>query len=165
MRRSILILFALGYGVALPAQILPSNGPRPAAPSEKIWHPAATPKGGVAWATLESTKEVALTDRNGFVHTTPAFSGAVKALAGKRVRVSGYMMPLQNGEKQSHFVLLAYPPDCPFHLNPAAYQFIEIKSQVPLPFSNDVFTLEGTFLLSGQDGSGVFYRILDGRPV
>ena len=74
------------------------------------------------------------------------------------------MLPLQNGAKQTHFVLLAYPPDCPFHLNPAPMQFIEVKSATPVPIGNDVVTMEGLLSLHGEDEQGIFYRFTDARP-
>lgn len=138
---------------------------RPAAPTESVWKPAATPPGGVAWAVLESTKEITRTGKNGYVYSKPDFPAQVQALKGKTVKVSGYMMPLQNGKTQTHFVLLAYPPDCPFHLNPSPMQFIEVKTSKALAFDYGVKTVEGTLELLGQDEGGVFYRIYDGRPL
>ncbi|MBC7168779.1 DUF3299 domain-containing protein [Phenylobacterium sp.] len=155
-----LTLLALGG----PAAAL-SQSTRPAAPTESVWKPADTPKGGVSWATLESTKEITRTGKDGYIYSKPAFSPAVQALRGKTIKVSGYMMPLQNGKAQTHFVLLAYPPDCPFHLNPAAMQFIEVKTSRPVAFDYGVKTIEGTLQLAGEDEGGVFYRIYDGRAL
>lgn len=136
---------------------------RPLAPTESVWKPAATPPGGVSWAVLESTKEVTRTGKDGYIYSKPAFAPAVQALKGKTVKVSGYMMPLQNGASQTHFVLLAYPPDCPFHLNPAPTQFIEVKTAKPVAVSSGVVVIEGALQLLGEDEGGVFYRIYDGR--
>jgi uncharacterized protein len=147
---------------AVPASAAMQEG-RPLKPSETVWKPAPTPQGGVSWAVLESTKEITRKDANNMIWSKPAFTPQVKALAGKRIKVNGYMMPLQNGEKQTHFVLLAYPPDCPFHLQPAPMQFIEVRTSKPIAFDYDVRTIEGTLTLHGQDESGVFYRISDGR--
>lgn len=157
---SILVLAAVGGSPALAAL-----QKRPAAPTEAVWRPAETPPGGVSWATLESTKEVTRTDKEGLIRSKPIFSAPVKALAGKKIKVNGYMLPLQKGAKQTHFVLLAYPPDCPFHLNPAPMQFIEVKTSQPATFSYDVLTIEGTLQLSGQDEAGIFYKIYDGRTL
>jgi len=149
---------------AVPASAAMQQG-RPLAPSETVWKPAPTPPGGVSWAVLESTKEITRKDGAGMIWSKPAFSPQVKALAGKRIKVNGYMMPLQNGEKQTHFVLLAYPPDCPFHLSPAPMQFIEVRTKGPLPFDYNVRTIEGTLTLHGEDEGGVFYKISDAREV
>ncbi|MCG2842053.1 DUF3299 domain-containing protein [Sandaracinobacter sp. RS1-74] len=133
-------------------------------PSESVWTAAPTPKGGVSWAVLESTKETTRLDKEGLIRSKPIFPPGIKALAGKRIKVSGYMLPLQNGARQTHFVLLAYPPDCPFHLNPAPMQFIEVRSATPVPVSNDVVTVEGLLSLHGEDEQGIFYRFTDAKP-
>lgn len=151
--------------LAHPAAAQSQAKARPAAPTESVWKPAATPPGGVAWSVLESTKEITRTGKDGFLYSKPAFTPQVLALKGKSIRVSGYMMPLQNGKTQTHFILLAYPPDCPFHLNPAPMQFIEVKTTKPIAFDYGVKTIEGALLLSGEDEGGVFYRIYDGKPL
>ncbi|HMP63366.1 MAG TPA: hypothetical protein PKA17_09905, partial [Phenylobacterium sp.] len=60
---------------------------------------------------------------------------------------------------------LAYPPDCPFHLNPGPMQFIEVKTTKGVPFDYSVKTIEGVLELAGQDEGGVFYRMTDGRAL
>jgi hypothetical protein len=134
-----------------------------AAHSGTVWKPADTPPGGISWALLESTGETTRRDKEGYIIAKPVFPPAVLALAGKTVKVAGYMMPLQNGRLQTHFVLLAYPPDCPFHLNPNPMQFIEVRTTKPMAFDYEVKTIEGTLELTGYDESGVFFRIADGR--
>jgi hypothetical protein len=142
-----------------------ATSPRPSAPTETVWKPADTPPGGVAWSLLESTKEITRTDSDGFIVSKPDFPAAVRALNGKSVKVSGSMMPLENGARQTHFVLLAYPPDCPYHLNPNPTQFIEVKAKSGLPFDYKVKTIQGKLELHGQDESGIFYKIFDATPV
>lgn len=160
-RTAILLMAgALGW-LAAPAAAIQPGGP---APTQEVWKPAATPPGGISWALLESTKEIQRT-QDGIIYSRPQFPPQVKALAGKRVKVSGYMMPLQNGERQTHFVLLAYPPGCPYHMHAGPTQLIEVKSKAPIAFNYDVLTIEGTLELGGQDERGVFYRIPDARAV
>lgn len=151
--------------IASPAAAALQQQARPAAPSEAVWKPADTPPGGIAWSLLESTKEITRTDAKGYIRSKPIFPPGVQALDGKVVKVAGYMMPLQNGALQKHFVLLAYPPDCPFHLNPNPMQFIEVKSPAGLGFDYRVKVITGTLKLGGHDEGGIFYRIWDARPV
>ncbi|MCR5876247.1 DUF3299 domain-containing protein [Phenylobacterium sp. J426] len=160
--RRALLVSSLGL-VAAPAHAL-QRQQRPAAPTEAVWKPADTPPGGIAWSLLESTKEITRTDAKGYIRSKPVFPPKVKALDGKPVKVAGYMMPLQNGTLQKHFVLLAYPPDCPFHLNPNPMQFIEIKSTVGFGFDYRVKVLKGTLKLGGHNEEGIFYRIWDAQP-
>ncbi|MEL6874770.1 MAG: DUF3299 domain-containing protein [Pseudomonadota bacterium] len=130
-----------------------------------IWKPAKTPKGGVSWKTLEATGETTRKDKNGYVVSKPVFTPRVKALAGKRIKVAGWMMPLQNSPKQSNFVLLAYPPGCPFHFHAAPNQFIEIVADIPFPTNEKkVHVVSGVLELTGQDESGIFYRLKAASP-
>ena len=134
-------------------------------PSETVWKPAPTPPGGVAWSVLESTKETTRKDQNNMIRSKPIFPAAVKALNGKRIKVNGYMLPLENGASQSHFVLLAYPPDCPFHLNPLPMQFVEVRAATPIKVSYDVRTIEGVLTLHGDDEQGIFYKFSDAKEL
>jgi hypothetical protein len=162
LNRRLLTLSLFGLGVS-PA--LAAFEERQIGPTESVWKPADTPPGGVAWSLLESTKETTRKDKNGFIVTKPVFPPQVQALKGKVIKVAGYMMPLTNGATQRHFVLLAYPPDCPFHLNPNPMQFIEVRTKVGVKFDYDVKTIQGTLQLTGQDESGIFYKISDGVVV
>src|SRR5512140_2558427 len=44
----------------------------------------------------------------------PAFDQPLLVLNQKTQRVQGFMMPLEPGEKQNHFLLSAVPLSCPF---------------------------------------------------
>jgi hypothetical protein len=132
---------------------------------EDVWKPAATPKGGVSWKVLESTGETTRTDAQGFIVSKPRFTPQVKALAGKRITVAGWMMPLTAGRTQKHFVLLGYPPGCPFHFHAAPNQFIEVYADTAFPTSEArVLTVNGVLELTGYDESGIFYRLRQARP-
>ncbi|WAC48245.1 DUF3299 domain-containing protein [Asticcacaulis sp. SL142] len=133
-------------------------------PYEQVWKPAATPPGGIAWSVLESTKEIQRIE-NGVIYSKPVFPKAIKALAGKKIKVNGYMLPLENGVRQSRFVLLAYPPDCPFHLNPSPMQFIEVRAVTPVAMRDDVNTIEGTLVLTGDDEGGIFYKLVNSKEL
>ena len=135
------------------------------APVEDVWKPAATPKGGVSWKILESTSETTRKDEQGYIVSRPKFTEQVKKLAGKRVKVAGWMMPLETGKMQKRFVLLAYPPGCPFHFHAAPFQFIEVYADKPFPTNETkVHVVNGVLELTGYDESGIFYRMRQSRP-
>jgi hypothetical protein len=159
--------FALVIAVLLPLvlAVSPSHALQPGGQVEDIWKPAATPAGGVPWKLLESTRETTRTDAQGYVRAKPVFPAAVKALDGKRVKVAGFMMPLENAPRQGHFVLLAYPPGCPFHMHAGPTQFIEVKATTPFPVEIEkAIIVEGTLELTGEDEGGIFYRLKNARP-
>ena len=162
MRTSLLALCATGLALsAMPAHAQRDPNLRP---SESVWQPAPTPRGGVSWQVLESTGEIERRE-HGLIYSRPQFTSQVRALDGRRIKVNGYMMPLQSSARQSHFVLLGYPPDCPFHLNPAPDQFIEVRVSDPIPVGDGVRTIEGTLVLAGEDESGVFYKLTNAREI
>ncbi|MEM8827505.1 MAG: DUF3299 domain-containing protein [Pseudomonadota bacterium] len=137
-----------------------------AAPEEiqDIWKPADTPRGGVSWETLEATGETQRLE-DGVIYAKPIFTPTVKAMEGKRIKVAGWMMPLEATDKQSYFVLLGYPPGCPFHFHAAPSQFIEVFADTPFPTDEQkLFVVSGVLELTGEDESGIFYRLRDARP-
>lgn len=154
------------------ADVGDSGAPPVSAPDPKagpvvddIWKPASTPRGGVSWKTLESTSETTRLDSEGYIISKPNFSSAVKKLDGKRIKVAGWMMPIDNGAKQKRFVLLGYPPGCPFHFHAAPMQFIEVFADTPFPTNETmVHVVSGVLELTGYDESGVFYRLRKAKP-
>lgn len=158
------LVLVLVQPLAIPAnaQLL---GPVPRQSVKDIWKPAATPKGGTSWRLLESTTETQRVSR-GVIYSKPAFPAAVKALAGKEIRVAGWMMPLDKAARQKRFVLLAYPPGCPFHFHAMPNQFIEVLAPAGVPLNErDPMVIAGTLQLSGQDESGIFYRLVNAKKV
>lgn len=160
----------ISLAIALAAVAATPGSPSPVALQagqavQDIWKPAATPAGGISWALLESTGETTRRDDQGYIRSRPVFPAKVKALAGKRVRVAGFMMPLENASRQRHFVLLAYPPGCPFHTHAAPNQFIEVKATTAFPVEiEQAIVVEGVLELTGNDENGVFYRLTAARP-
>lgn len=132
---------------------------------EDIWKPAATPRGGVSWRVLESTRETTRTDAEGYIVSKPVFPQQVRNLNGKRIKVAGWMMPLDSGRTQRRFVLLAYPPGCPFHFHAAPMQFIEVIASTPFRTDEvNSMVVSGVLELTGYDESGIFYRLKNARP-
>lgn len=162
--RLVIALFALPITVADPPQATGQQSKRPR--WNEQWEPARTPPGGVSWNLLEQTRLNDRTDPNTkMIYTRPTFPPRIQALAGKPIKVSGWMMPLENGSRQRHFVLLAYPPGCPFHLHALPNQFIEVYATAPVRVDGINPTIvTGTLELTGQDESGIFYRLRNARP-
>lgn len=168
MRPRTLLLAAASLLLALagPATMVLAIQPGGQAPTEDVWQPARTPRGGTSWRLLETTRLDDRTDHSTrLIYTKPIFPPAVRALAGKRVKVAGWMMPLENGVRQKYFVLLGYPPGCPFHMHALPNQFIEVFAAVPIRVDErNPTVINGTLELTGQDESGVFYRLRNARP-
>jgi len=165
MRKPLMLLAGLAMLTLPPGTSNAAMQQGKKAPVEDVWKPAATPKGGVSWAVLEATKEQSRTGKDGYLYSKPLFTPAVKALAGKRIKVAGWMKPLATGARQKHFVLLAYPPGCPFHFHAIPNQFIEVYADIPFPTNEaKMIVVTGVLELTGQDESGIFYRMKAASP-
>lgn len=163
-RRTLLLIAALAASIPLapaPAQMLPGGK----APVPDTWKPAATPQGGVSWSVLEATRENIRNGKDGYIYSKPLFTPQVKALEGKRIKVAGYMMPLEAGSKQKRFVLMGYPPGCPFHMHALPNQFIEVIAATPFPLNETKATVvTGVLELTGYKEEGIFYRLTAATP-
>ena len=76
----------------------------------------------------------------------PPAPAAVKALSGKRVRLSGYMIPLDlEDEKCREFVLVPVVPSCFYCTPPGLNEFVVVrmKDKKPVPFSENAVLVTG----------------------
>lgn len=113
----------------------------------------------VSWKLLGQVELVKVKDR--FV---PQFAAGVAALDKKEVKVQGFMMPLEMGDKQTHFMLSAMPQSCAFCLPGGPEQLVEIKSKTPVKYTFDPVVLTGKLAVLKDDPTGVFYRLTDAVP-
>ncbi|MGH6631231.1 MAG: DUF3299 domain-containing protein, partial [Burkholderiales bacterium] len=79
----------------------------------------------------------------------------------KEVKVQGFMMPLQMGEKQTHFVLSATPQSCAFCLPGGPEAMVEVKTKAPVKYTFEPVVLTGKLSVLKDDPTGVFYRLTD----
>ena len=91
----------------------------------------------------------------------PLFDDEIRELDGREVKVQGFMMPLDNSERQQHFLVTRTPPSCFYCLPGGPESVVEVKAERPLEFTFDPVVLEGRMtLLEGSD-MGLFYRLED----
>jgi hypothetical protein len=114
----------------------------------------------VSWKLLAQVELVKVKDR-----FQPQFSAGVAALDAKEVKVQGFMMPLEMGDKQSHFILAAAPVDCAFCMPGGPESLVEVKTKQPLAYGMAPIVLSGKLAVLKDDPTGVFYRLTDAVPV
>jgi len=150
MVRTLVFLLA-----ALAAPALAQHQPPPGVdPSKFTLLPER--KDVLSWKVLSQVELVRMKDRY-----VPQFSAAVAALDKKQVKVQGFMLPLQLGDKQTHFVLTAMPQTCAFCMPGGPESMVEVKSKQPVKYGFDVFVLTGKLEVLKDDPTGVFYRLTD----
>ena len=130
------------------------------APSAYIDKPLPEVKGVVSWKTLGEVTPVRQKDR--FV---PQFSKSITALDNKEVKMQGFMMPLDMGEKQKRFILSALPPSCAFCLPGGPDQLVEVQAKSPVKYGFEPIVVSGKLIVLRDDPMGLYYRLTDAVPV
>jgi len=113
-------------------------------------------KGVVSWKTLGQVTPVRQQDR--FI---PQFSKDVTALDKKEIKLQGFMMPLDMGEKQKRFLLVAMPPTCAFCLPGGPDQLVEVVAKTPVKYGFEPIVISGKFVVLKDDPMGLYYRLTD----
>ena len=94
---------------------------------------------------------------------TPRFDAPVQRLDGRAVRLTGYMLPLEQSASQQHFLLTAQPmADCFYCIPSGPESFVEVRLAAPMRFTYDRITITGRLSLLTDDPIGL-YRIAGGR--
>jgi uncharacterized protein len=91
----------------------------------------------------------------------PEYDKQVSALNGKTVKVQGFMLPLDMGDKQKRFLLSAAPPHCTFCLPGGAETMIEVRAKNAVRYGFDAVTLSGKLAVLKDDPAGLYYRLTD----
>ncbi len=112
------------------------------------------------WSTLTDVKTRIVKNR-----VLPVFPAAVAALNDKTQRIQGFMMPLEPGERQKHFLLSSVPLSCSFCTAGGPESMVEVKTKTPVKYTLEPVTVEGKFLVLNDDSYGLYYRITDAVSV
>ena len=151
MKTPALLLLLLALALPAAAQHEPPPG---ADPSQ--FKPLPERKDIVSWKVLAQVELVKMKDRY-----VPQFAQSVASLDQKEVKVQGFMMPLQMGDKQTHFVLSAMPSTCSFCMPGGPEAMVEVKTRQPVKYTFDAVVVSGRLSVLKDDPTGVFYRITD----
>lgn len=112
------------------------------------------------WSVLTAVKT-----KNEKNRLLPVFPSDVQALNKKSQRIQGFMMPLEPGEKQKHFLLSSVPLTCAFCVPGGPESMVEVKTKTPVKYSLEAVVVEGQFAVLSDDPYGLYYRITDAVPV
>ncbi len=149
--------FALGaQAQTKPGTHVPPPGSKFGADPAAAAKPLPERKDVVSWKLLAQVELVKLKDRY-----APQYAAAVAALDKKEVKLQGFIMPLQMGDQQSHFVLTAMPQSCAFCVPGGPEQMVEVKTRRPVAYGFEPVVLSGRLEVLKDDPNGLFYRLTD----
>lgn len=116
-------------------------------------------KGVVSWKMLAKVKQ--LKSKNRIV---PEFSKDIAALNGKEVKLQGFMVPLEAGKKQTHFLLSVNSSSCSYCLPAGPEGVVEVKSKTPVKHTFEPIVLSGKMAVLRDDPMGLYYRLTNAEP-
>jgi hypothetical protein len=112
------------------------------------------------WSMLSDVKTKAVKNR-----LLPVFPAPVAALNQKTQRIQGFMMPLDPGEKQTHFLLSSVPMSCSFCTPGGPESMVEVSTKTPVKYTLEPVVVEGKFAVLNDDAYGLYYRMVDAVSV
>ncbi len=119
------------------------------------------------WKTLAKiTFEKKYNELLGFKVDVPVFSDAIKALEGKEVTVSGYIVPVEGYKSHNEFVFSAYPYNMCFFCGGAGPETVmEVSATEAVKYSTERIVLKGKLLLNRDNINRLMYIMTDAVQV
>lgn len=114
----------------------------------------------VPWSVLTSVKT-----KNEKNRILPVFTSDQTALNDKVQRIQGFMMPLEPGERQRHFLVSSVPMTCSFCVAGGPESMVEVRTRTPVRYSMEPVVIEGKFAVLNDDQMGLYYRMTDAVSV
>ena len=114
----------------------------------------------VPWSVLTDVKTKTVKSR-----ILPVFGSVQQGLNQKTQRIQGFMMPLDPGEKQRHFLISSVPLTCSFCLPGGPESMVEVTTKTPVRYSMEPVVIEGKFAVLADDPYGMYYRMTDAVAV
>ena len=77
------------------------------------------------------------------------------------VKVQGFIIPLDMGDRQTRFLLSAVPPHCAFCMPAGPDAIVEVIAKTPVKYGFEPIVVSGRFSVLRNDATGVLYRLTD----
>ena len=163
MRQVFAGLVAAGaFGFAASGAAFDSNIPAGGLPTAPQFSASLLPEqeGIVSWKTLAKVEPV---KRDG--RMVPEFAKEILGLDQRHVRIQGFILPMDLGDKQKHFLISAVPPHCPFCLPAGPDAIVEVLARKPVTYGFEPVVLEGKLAVLKDDPTGILYRMTEAERV
>ncbi len=108
----------------------------------------------VAWSLLTDVKTRVRDKR-----VVPVYPPDVRALNQRQIKLHGFMLPLDPGENQRHFLLTSVPLTCAFCTPGGPESMVEVRAKSPVKYRDGAVVVEGRFHVLDSDPYGLYYRL------
>lgn len=116
----------------------------------------------VMWAVLGKCK-VHLDVKN--YRYSIQYTPEVKAMEGKQLTISGFVLPLESTETFSHFLLSKRTPTCFFCPPGAPNEVVEVFVRKPIAWDEGMIAVTGAFGFTSNPELGLFFQIKEAEIV
>ena len=139
-------------------------GPLAAAALQRQQAPGTTgldqaPSGTIVWELLQQARTVQKPSKK----FGPVFNTQINELDKQSVKLYGFMMPLDQPEKQSRFLLSPFPPHCAFCMPGGPESLVEVVATTPIKFTWDAIVVSDRMNVLENDI--VYDRLTDAQSV
>jgi len=83
----------------------------------------------------------------------------VKDLVGKQVTITGFVLPLEDTEKFTHFLISKRTPTCSFCPPGEPSEIVDVVLEKPMKWDQDAVTVVGIFGLMENEELGLFFKL------
>lgn len=94
-------------------------------------------------------------------HYSIDYTPEVKAMEGKPLTVSGFMLPLEATEKFNHFLLSKRTPTCFFCPPGEPNEIVEVFTTKPVKYNEGISVVTGTLKFTSNPDLGLFFQLKD----
>jgi len=87
------------------------------------------------------------------------YTPEVKAMEGKDITITGFMLPLEASEKFKHFILSKRTPTCPFCPPGEPNEIIDVYTAQPVSWIESAIKIRGKFGFTKDQQLGMFFKM------
>ncbi|MBX9708676.1 MAG: DUF3299 domain-containing protein [Caulobacteraceae bacterium] len=111
---------------------------------------------GPMWRVLRQTR-ITIDERSQLFQA--AHPQSVRDMAGGRITLQGYMLPLESSLRTRHFLISPYTPVCFFHPPAEPNEVIEVTLRRPIPAGYHRVEVTGVLTLADNGEKGLFFQM------
>lgn len=118
------------------------------------------------WHVLAQVNFTTVKDKNGFETEIPHFSSYLKSFHGKKVKVKGYVIPLDEVGGSGKFMLSSLPFNLCYFCGAAGPETVtEVETTEKVKFSTKQIIMEGILVLNASDPNHHIYILKSAKLV